>query len=169
MKLIFSLGLALFLTASRSQAGNLPGYTTLFTLERTSNTNQVVYEANLDNSDNPIHAYWIMRAQDGHTEELTSTERTRVYGTKLISATPEVAQFSIVSFQSRPITVRLDPTTHAPYATMNMNHQDRILIDFFLNLGGFLIPHVNSVDLTYEDTLDGPALHDTFNPNRSSD
>lgn len=134
----------------------------LFTLERSNNSNQVVYELDSSNALAPIHPYWIMRETDSHIEELTGMERRRAYGVQFLSQGAEGLKFTIVSFPSKPITVKTD--SGKSYAVMSINGADRILTDVFLTLSGGLIPGVKTVDLYYKDSLSGPVLRYSFNP-----
>jgi hypothetical protein len=57
----------------------------LFVIERSTNANAVHYDANVGadgqlDPRQPISAYWIMAAVDGHREELTALEKSLAYG-----------------------------------------------------------------------------------------
>jgi len=59
----------------------------LFYLQRTSNTNTIVYELNykkgkLDES-NPVHVFWIRYAEQGQRAELSWIQRVFAYGVKV--------------------------------------------------------------------------------------
>jgi hypothetical protein len=65
-------------------AGNI---SQLFYLQRTSNTNTIVYELNykkgiLDES-NPVHVFWIRYAEKGQKAELSWIQRVFAYGVKI--------------------------------------------------------------------------------------
>jgi hypothetical protein len=80
-------GTALILSAA---AGLLAAHietrqATLFVIERSTNANVVHYDANIGadgqlDPRQPITAYWVMAAVDGHREELTPLEKSRAYG-----------------------------------------------------------------------------------------
>jgi uncharacterized protein DUF4833 len=61
----------------------------LFIIEKSTNANVVHYDAlltpegGLDQRE-PIIAYWVMAAEDGHREDLTSTERHKAFGFTII-------------------------------------------------------------------------------------
>ena len=63
----------------------------LFFLQRTQNTNTVIYELNMKNgvvdSAEPVHIFWICYAEKSQKEELNEIQRKRAYGltTKYIS------------------------------------------------------------------------------------
>src|SRR4051812_47977997 len=64
----------------------------LFTIQRTENTNELVYEARLapgglDTKD-PIKVYWVMKAEDGHLEDLTEAEKQMAYGVRVEKSSP---------------------------------------------------------------------------------
>ena len=60
-------------------------YLPLFIIERSINANVVHYDAKLSDDGNldpqePVVAYWIMAAKDGHRQELNLLERVKAYG-----------------------------------------------------------------------------------------
>jgi hypothetical protein len=75
-------------TAFPTPAGN-PNQ--LFFLQRSQNTNTIIYELNLKNgimdTIEPVHIFWICYAEKGQREELTGLQRKYAYGmeTKFIS------------------------------------------------------------------------------------
>src|ERR1700676_1957140 len=56
----------------------------LFFLQRTQNTNTVIYELNMKNgvvdSAEPVHIFWICYAEKSQKEELNEIQRKRAYG-----------------------------------------------------------------------------------------
>src|SRR3954452_17345983 len=58
----------------------------LFYLQRTANTNTIVYELNYNNRDldveEPIHVYWIRYTEQGQKEELNYIQKKFAYGVK---------------------------------------------------------------------------------------
>src|SRR4051794_19747957 len=59
-------------------------YRTLFILERSTNANVIHYDAKLRDGvvdpDQPVVAYWILKATDGRREELSTAEKRLAYG-----------------------------------------------------------------------------------------
>lgn len=59
----------------------------LFYLQRTSNTNTIVYELNTKkgilNKENPVHVFWIRYAEKGQKAELSWIQRVFAYGVKI--------------------------------------------------------------------------------------
>src|SRR6202012_526344 len=82
----------------------------LFYLQRTSNTNTIVYDLNLTsegklNASDPVKAYWIRYAENGQTQDLNYLQRKFAYG---LTAKPlENGNFDIrfVSYKKFPLTL----------------------------------------------------------------
>jgi len=86
-------------------------YLPLFRIERSTNANVIHYEAKIAanghlDSRQPVIAYWLMAAEDGHRQPLNVLERTRAYG---FAIQPDSASDSytitLVSYHKRPIHV----------------------------------------------------------------
>jgi hypothetical protein len=83
------LGSLSFLYAAAQEGFPVPAGNArqLFYLQRTSNTNTIVYELNykkgkLDES-NPVHVFWIRYAEQGQRAELSFIQRVFAYGVKV--------------------------------------------------------------------------------------
>jgi hypothetical protein len=85
--------------------------TPLFVIERSANANVVHYDANIGangelDPHQPITAYWVMAAIDGHREELTPLEKSRAYGfTVESSPDPNSYHLRLVAQRRRDIAV----------------------------------------------------------------
>lgn len=77
--------------------------TQLFYMQRTPNTNTIVYEINLKNGvldeDEPIHPYWIRYTEQGQKQELNYIQRKFAYGVKVKKISPTYYEFSFVSYK----------------------------------------------------------------------
>lgn len=77
-----------FLYASAQEGFPVPpaNASQLFYLQRTSNTNTIVYELNYKkgilDEDNPVHVFWIRYAEKGQKAELSWIQRVFAYGVK---------------------------------------------------------------------------------------
>ena len=74
----------------------------LFYLQRTSNTNTIVYELNykkgkLDES-NPVHVFWIRYAEQGQRAELSFIQRVFAYGVKIKQLPDSSYRVRLVSY-----------------------------------------------------------------------
>ena len=98
---------ATFVVQARAEDRYLP----LFRIERSTNANVIHYEAKITKDGQldprqPVIAYWVMAAEDGHRQALNVLERTRAYG---FAIRPDSASDSyamtLVSDRGRPIHV----------------------------------------------------------------
>jgi len=89
-------------------------YLPLFIIERSINANVVHYDAKLSDDGNldpqePVVAYWIMAAKDGHRQELNLLERVKAYGfTVHPDASGKFYHMELVSQRRRDIHVYRD-------------------------------------------------------------
>lgn len=119
--------------------------TTAFILERSTNANQLVYEVDLANPEDPIRPYWKMNAEAGQEEPLTETEKSTVYGVNIIERSAESIKFTFKAFPSLPVTIQEE--NGAPVASVTLLNETRTLKKIYLRLGGFLIPSVRSIEV----------------------
>lgn len=86
----------------------------LFVIARSKNANVLHYELRLDPQGDlrlkdPLVAYWVMHAEDGHKEGLTWPEREFAYGWRFSSRiSPEGFRFRLQAFDGRELVVRRD-------------------------------------------------------------
>ena len=74
----------------------------LFYLQRTSNTNTIVYELNYKkgklDEDNPVHVFWIRYAEKGQRAELSWIQRVFAYGVKTKQLADSSYRIRLVSY-----------------------------------------------------------------------
>lgn len=74
----------------------------LFYLQRTSNTNTIVYELNYKKGEldvnNPVHVFWIRYAEKGQKAELSWIQRVFAYGVKIKQLNDSVYRVRLVSY-----------------------------------------------------------------------
>src|SRR5882757_1707547 len=83
----------------------------LFYLQRTPNTNTVVYELNYDkngelDTDNPVHVFWIRYGEKGQRAELSFIQRHFAYGIKTKLVSKDLYEMHIVSYKKRLLYLR---------------------------------------------------------------
>ena len=139
-----------------SQASTQP----LFVMARSTNTNVVHYDAQLTangdlDPEEPVIAYWIMLAEDGHREDLTWLEKQKAYGFT-VAPDPAVNGYTltIAAVPERKMTVtkaggrvRAELVIDGHEATV-----ERIYIDATSGLFG---PKVQYVELSGKDLETG--------------
>lgn len=154
-------GLAPFAQADSSQ--------TLFTIQRSTNKNEVHYDARLDaggklDASEPVEVYWLMLAENGQREGLNWIERRKAYGFS-IEATPggESYQMRLRAEEDRPITVLMEGTKAR--AETVIDGRAAILERIFIasTPGGF-IPRVEYVELFGTDSKSGEQRTERIGP-----
>jgi len=79
-----------------------PNANQLFFLQRTSNTNTIVYELNYKKGildlDNPVHVFWIRYAEKGQRAELSWIQRVFAYGVKTKQLADSSYRIRLVSY-----------------------------------------------------------------------
>lgn len=82
----------------------------LFYLQRTSNTNTIVYELNVKkgvlDKDNPVHVYWIRYAEKGQTAELSWIQRVFAYGVRVKLMSDSSYRVRLVSYAGYSMYLR---------------------------------------------------------------
>jgi len=129
----------------------------LFYIERSNNSNAVIYEANVDssgklNTANPLKVYWILYARDPIKEEgLTMLERNTAYGSKTSpnpGKGPGHFTVSLSALPERKISVHQDEAG-VLHATTSIDGMERELLHIYVeNTTNFMgVPKVQFIDI----------------------
>jgi len=138
----------------------------LFYVQRSPNSNTVIYAANLDaqgnlNASAPVEVFWRKFNIDGSKQPLNFMERMMAYGVKMGARKPgQPITFTIAALPQRRLTLSLDAQRH-PQATMQMDGRTVKLVYVYLQVvEGGLLPSVPSLDIFGIDVSSGKALHE---------
>ena len=138
----------------------------LFYIQRSPNSNTVVYTAKLDAQGNfdpktPVEAFWRKFNIDGSRQPLNFIERMMAYGVKINARKPgQPITFDIVALPQRRLTLSMD-SQHHPQALITMDgHSVRLVYVYLQVVEGGLLPKVPSLDLIGIDTSSGKAVHE---------
>jgi len=140
----------------------------LFEIERSQNANVLCYDANLADpshfsATDPIKAYWIMKARDGHKEEMTSFERNHVYGFKVQESDNQSSLVLMIhALESRPIHVSI--RDGGLLTEMEMSGHLAVLEMVFVKTSHGLIPGVEWVRLSGHDPETSAPLEEVIHP-----
>jgi hypothetical protein len=135
----------------------------LFFLQRSQNTNTVIYELNIKNgtidSAEPVHAFWICFAEKSQREELTGIQKKRAYGltTKYISKDHYELRF----LANKKIVLELLKGPDNNYHVYNqINQKQAILTRVYLQIHGGtpFSPHIEYVLLDGIDPETGTVV-----------
>jgi hypothetical protein len=143
--------------------------TLLFFLQRSNNSNTVVYEANLEKDgsldfDRPVNVYWIRYNTTGKRRKLNTAERVFAYGVVTERMGDNDYLVHLVSHEDRKARVNLDGNGK-PRAIMKISGQRAILRAAFVKVkGGGSTPTVVHVDVFGVNLETGQPLHERFKP-----
>jgi len=138
----------------------------LFFVQRSPNSNTVVYAAKLDahgeiDRSDPVEAFWRKFNIDSAKAGLNFMERMMAYGVKVDRAQPgKPVTFTIAALPERKLTLALDGQ-HKPEALMQMGGRTVKLAYVYLHVvEGGLLPQVPELDILGTDTATGKAVHE---------
>ena len=143
----------------------------LFYIQRSSNANTVVYDANFLpnkslNPSQPVHTYWIRYADNGQKEELNLIQRTLAYGLYTNKIKNEVNSFEgyFLAYRKRKFVVKLNAKNQA-IALFPINGKLQILERVFVNVdeSGFT-PNVIYIELFGKDEVTNKDVYERFKP-----
>lgn len=169
----FILGLTFTLSTSFSPS-NYPKVpdspVRLFYIQRSANTNTIVYDANLlPNGDfdkeNPVSVYWLRYQEQGQKKELTWIQNFLAYG---ISAreTNKENDFEawIVSYKKKKLKIGFDKHKK-PFAQLEINNKQAKLSHVFVKTeGSNLRPKVLYVEVFGKDLSTGDDIYEKIKP-----
>ena len=165
---VLSVVLALLIPHESSAANTAP----LFFLERNINTNYVQYDVKLTadgsiDKQDPIDAYWIMRAKDGRREGLTRLERKLAYGYETRIDDRGNVWVTLVAHRERPL--KLARVGNGIRAETQIAGRRAYLSRLYVQVReGGLIPIVEYVDIYGTDVRTGAALKERRKPYSNS-
>ncbi len=139
----------------------------IFYIERSSNSNTVVYTANLDaqghlDPHEPVIAYWRWYNVDGHRKPLNFAERMLAYGIKSVKRDGPGGSytFKLAALPERMIYVGLDSKGH-PEAFGKVENRWARLVYIYLEVDDSgLLPDVTAMDFFGIDKATGKALRE---------
>ncbi len=183
--LLFNYLLALFLTlspevtatsdASPSKVYPVPpvNENSLFYIQRSKNTNAIVYEVNKNsdgkiNESEPVKIYWIRYASDSTTDDLTPIQRKYAYGVTARNYNGQKNSFVIQFVAYKKRNIFLLPTASGKHfsAFININGKLAELKKIFISTSGgtFWFPTIDYVELTGKDPSTQQMVVERFHP-----
>jgi hypothetical protein len=137
----------------------------LFKIDRSENANFVQYDAQLEPSGmldraEPVVAYWIMRAEDGHREGLNFLENKLAYGFKTSWDNDGDGVFmQLVSYPQRKLRICRVNGSYRVETLINgrLAFLERIYVK---SVNGVMLPKVEYLELHGSDTRTGSRLYE---------
>lgn len=142
----------------------------LFYVQRTPNTNTIVYDVNLaangmPDSENPVKAYWIRYADKGQKEDLNYIQRKFAYGLTAKPLNNGNYDIRFVSYKKFPLT--LMKASDGKYHIFAFISQKQIILNsVFVKIegGSFWFPNVLYIEVTGTDPQTGKEMVERFKP-----
>ncbi len=135
----------------------------LFYLQRTSNTNTIVYELNYKNgeldAEDPVHVFWIRYGEKGQREELSFIQRKFAYGIKSNLISKDKYKLNFVSYKKYAMyLMKGADNKFGVYALINQKHVilERIFVK--INGGSLFSPNIEYVELKGIDPGTGKEI-----------
>ncbi len=125
----------------------------LFYLQRTSNSNTIVYELNYKDGaidkENPVQGFWIRYQERGQREELSFIQRKFAYGLKTKKISENQYEISFVSYKKYKMYLKLG-SDNKFYVYTDINHRSAILTSIFIKINGgsFWSPNIEYVEIS---------------------
>jgi hypothetical protein len=146
----------------------------LFYLQRTANTNTVVYETNFKSNGqidekNPVRVYWIRYPEGGMKKDLSYIQRVFAYGIKTEMQSPDVFNTHVVSYKKAQLIVKRSLKDGKYHAYATINHKEALLSRIFLKIdgGAFWSPNVIYIELKGRDEMTGEEVMERFKPSQT--
>jgi len=144
----------------------------IFYIQRTGNTDTIVYDANLGpdgqfHQDRPIIIYWRRADQHGQRQELNYLQRTKAYGEKY-SASGQANEyvFHLIAYPQRSFRLTKDDCGQ-PVARLTLAGKEAYLKKIFIALEPALFglkPTVHYVEIFGVDVQTGEPAYEKFKP-----
>lgn len=133
----------------------------LFYVQRSPNSNTVIYAAKLDAQGAPqdVEAFWRKFNIDGSKQPLNFIERMMAYGVRVQGRKAPIT-FTIAALPERKLTLSQDGQHH-PQALMQIGtHTVKVAYVYLQVVEGGLMPSVPSLDVVGTDIASGKAIHE---------
>jgi hypothetical protein len=135
----------------------------LFYLQRTANSNTVIYELNYKNAildtEEPIHVYWMRYDEQGQKAELNFLQRKFAYGVKSTLICKDKYKLHIVSFKKHPLYL-VKGAENKYYVYTTINQKQAILNRIFVKINGGSVwsPNVEYIEVKGTDPATGKEV-----------
>jgi phosphatidylglycerophosphate synthase len=142
----------------------------MFYVQRTPNTNTIVYDLNYLNGgvldgDNPIHVYWIRYQEGGVKKELNYIQRKFAYGLHVKKLSDIDYELHFVSYSKHPMYLR-KATDGKYYVFTDILKKQAVLKRIYLKIDGgtFWSPNVLYIELKGYEASTGKEIVERIKP-----
>ena len=142
----------------------------LFFIQRSSNSNTIVYEGNLTesgalNPEHPVDVFWIRYDEEGQRQGLNFIQRKLAYGIAFEpTESADTFDVNLVSYKKRKIKVVKKPDGNVE-AHMEINGELAKFNSVFVEIEkDFFIPDISFIEIFGEDLETGEPIYERFVP-----
>ena len=145
----------------------------LFYVQRTTNTNTLIYELNVDekeqvNMEEPIKIYWKNYAGNNNTESLNYIQRKYAYGleVKLMDAKKKSFCFNFVSYKKKQLYLIKSALDNKYDVFIQINNKPIILNSVFIQIEGgtYWFPKIKYVEVKGKDIYNNEEVVERIIP-----
>ena len=143
----------------------------LFYLQRTTNTNTIVCELNMNNKgqldeETPVHVFWIRYPEGGIRKELNYIQRVFAYGIKSQAQGNGIYKLHFVSYKKQSLLLMPSPKDNKYHVYATINQKQALLHRIFLKVegGSFWSPNIVYMEMKGTDPVTGKELVERFKP-----
>jgi hypothetical protein len=145
----------------------------LFYVQRTLNTNTIVYEVNYNkdstlSAKDPVHIYWIHYASDGGIKDLSYIQRRYAYGldVKMVDSVKLLFKVNFVSYKKRDIFLVRSGSWKIYKACMLLHNKLSYIQRIFVQIDGgtFWVPRITYVEIIGTDITSGKPVTEKIIP-----
>jgi len=144
----------------------------LFYLQRTTNTNTVIYALNVNaagklDESTPVKVFWIRYPEGGMRKELNFIQKAFAYGTMSEKNKDESYTIQLVAYKKKELYLRKSPTgnSYRMYTLINRRNAELNRVFIRIDPGGTLFkPNVAYIELRGTDVATGKYIIERFKP-----
>ena len=142
-------------------------------MQRTPNTNTIVYELNTDkdgvpHKHEPVHVYWIRYQEGGKKAELTYIQRKFAYGINhtLTDAEKHSYKLNFVSYGKKDIHLERSVKDKRYHAYLQVGSKNIEVSRIYIRIegGSFWFPNVPYVEISGRDVATGHFVKERIKP-----
>jgi len=142
----------------------------LFFVQRSPNSNTIIYSLNLDksgvpNEDEPVHAYWIRYNEKGQKEDLSYIQRKFAYGLNAKPLGNGKYDIRFVAYKKFPLTL-MKGNDGKYHIFVTISQKQIVLNQIFVKIEGgtFWVPNVRFVEVKGVNAATGKEVVERFKP-----
>ena len=147
-----------------------PDQKSLFYMQRTPNTNTIMYDLNIENGvvdpREPVHVYWLRYDEEGQKEELSFIQKHYAYGLKAKKTKNNRVELRFVSYKKLPLYLANSARDNRYHILATINGMEMEVSRVFLQIegGSFWLPNIVCVEVKGVDPVTGKEVTQTFKP-----